>query len=1078
MEQTEELKEAALRLFGSEDLGHVVDDLATEPMDRDPSGLIARALKGEESDSGDSALEEFQAMRRAAKESSQPDTSARKPAPTSSKPKPAFSAPKAVVKAKAAVPRAPQPGFVRLELVESSSEEAEDPEPSSEEEEEDTAHLRVLSRLLAKVSPSSDCPWDAWLEATHAWPHLKLKLPGDFCRKGSDLRVTLEVEVLKQLIEEEKCAQANAKQRKREEVEHHAEKVKEYIREAELRRELMRKRLGAVLAPRSEQLEEMLRKDKAAKPPKETSPKPKAAKAASAKAASLGPGKAAASAKATSPSAEVKAEAAAARMKLMEEEKAAKARQEKIDLLLQEVSQHRLPLWDDVVSAGCSLPSLQGEIFLLPWDEEAAPTLCRLAGENQAQAMLMLPLPQVAQAYASHPAWPSKPPTCRSLVAVEASADAAGEKLLGPFPAQPLQRPLALWAHEEGKPELDVEVLEETICVAFQKLEPEILEVVLQELAAQGLQVVGLRLLRPASSAASARSAGSVVGISVGLRAALAAEKVLLLALRAPHALQLWRAMLGPSDPALARQTDPESLNARFGGQSRAEALALAPSGKAADVVWAFGGRSEAFLGEATQALHAIQVLQPKVYCLELSEVDVSCCGTALCAAALRSGRLLDLRGCGESRVLVHGFREGGAGFLRHCPLGPPPGDLGSGRPVAFTEKPPLAISELLPPVAPVAAVEEDFDAAEPEVLVVALAPQSGLKEPLLLRDATEALYQKFRPEACYEVGSCVELLDVRVLDLQVLGGATAQAALQGFQNFAQLARHALEDASRFWWSAGKEHGLVALLCFRGDKAISRFKTFLAREWKLSAATEGDVLFSPSREVARRAVRCFFGHLELPTFAQLPPQHFFSLRRFQPATETGAAERLSEAVLFPKTSAEQRTLAVLSLEDSVVYKALSAADQHGFMLEALALEAPAALQRELFQQEVADGSLRPEDWDAFQPTMARCLVLELSRRQAVKRFAQLCGGADPQVNHRQLRVSLRSGDRIRNGLRCATSLHSAAALLRAAVLDAPSSDAARGVGLDAEAAEQGLELALVVASSAEPLLPLGRAGTK
>ncbi|CAJ1358069.1 unnamed protein product, partial [Effrenium voratum] len=149
-----------------------------------------------------------------------------------------------------------------------------------------------------------------------------------------------------------------------------------------------------------------------------------------------------------------------------------------------------------------------------------------------------------------------------------------------------------------------------------------------------------------------------------------------------------------------------------------------------------------------------------------------------------------------------------------------------------------------------------------------------------------------------------------------------------------------------------------------------------------------------------------------------------------------------------------------------------AADQHGFMLEALALEAPAALQRELFQQEVTDGSLRPEDWDAFQPTMARCLVLELSRRQAVKRFAQLCGGADPQVNHRQLRVSLRSGHRIRNGLRCATSLHSAAALLRAAALDAPSSDAARGVGLDAEAAEQGLELALVVASSAEPLLLL------
>lgn len=83
-------QDAAVRLFGSADLGHVVADLSTgDGVDgetnevgphgspagmpavlesRDPSGLIARALRGEDEESDDSAADDFRAMRKAVKD--------------------------------------------------------------------------------------------------------------------------------------------------------------------------------------------------------------------------------------------------------------------------------------------------------------------------------------------------------------------------------------------------------------------------------------------------------------------------------------------------------------------------------------------------------------------------------------------------------------------------------------------------------------------------------------------------------------------------------------------------------------------------------------------------------------------------------------------------------------------------------------------------------------------------------------------------------------------------------------------------------------------------------------------------
>lgn len=83
-----------MRLFGSADLGHVVADLSTgdgvdpcgveggqgpshggphgspgpDLRGRDPSGLIARALRGEDDESEDSAADDFRAMRKAVKD--------------------------------------------------------------------------------------------------------------------------------------------------------------------------------------------------------------------------------------------------------------------------------------------------------------------------------------------------------------------------------------------------------------------------------------------------------------------------------------------------------------------------------------------------------------------------------------------------------------------------------------------------------------------------------------------------------------------------------------------------------------------------------------------------------------------------------------------------------------------------------------------------------------------------------------------------------------------------------------------------------------------------------------------------
>lgn len=1131
------LNEAAVRLFGSTDYRNIVENLADEdqeqldlsdlskspPIDKDPSGLIARALRGEEepvqSSSEDSAVDDFRAMRQAVKDSSN------QLADDPQKPKKPRVQPKVQVKPTSAKPKPKPkaaPGFVRLELVESSSESEEEPEESSEEEEgEWDSHLRVLARLESKA-PDGDCPWDVWLQATRSWPQLKAKLNSpDFGRKGGDLRVKFDVELLKKVTQEEKQARADARQARIENIENQKSRVNEYIEEAERRREMMKGRIGGyILAPRNEKLEETLRKQShRQEDPKQgeiVKPLPKRLPQARVNGSNNTPKKSP-QGKANTDAHKAKEEAALAR-----DEQKAKERKQKLVDLVQQVQQHRIPLWDETVSFGPNLPILtaralsllnekgsEHSVFFLRWGEGTQRRMLSLALSHRiAECMILLPVADIlpvlkADERAKLDGWTSVVAfLARSVGQARALLAPDGEpSLIGPCPdaIDLFRRPLALWSFEPGSAtNLDIEPLEETLCVALftKKLreDPEILETVLREIDVQGLTLVGLRLVIPDLVSASA-------AVSVSLKAAVKPhEEALLLALRGPHALALWRVMLGPSDPVLARQTDPQSLNAKFGGENRSEALAFAPPsslGKAAaDVAWAFGGRIEA--EEAIlpkEPLHGMQVAAPKIYAFEISgPLSFTSSGPLMGALLLRCGRVLNIEGAGP-RLVVHAMRQGGADFLKHCKLSPPPGDLQAGLPgrnlavatlessisVAGHEVRPLA--ELLQPPPPIPEVSTDeVDEVEPEVLILGLRPQSGLASPLLLQATLEALSHKFQQE---EPGafSSLELLGVRLVDLDTLSSmsgadsalrTTTSMALQGFRSFAQVARHALDEASNYWWSSASggeaiEHGVVSLICLRGENAIRRFKNFLVREWTLTAATSGEVLFSPTRAVARQCYRAFF-QLEEPTF-QVDP--LSSVHRFS------QTHRLSEAICFPRVGRPQQAFALITPPDlnATLYRALTVFEQQGFqLLGAFALgPLPHPWAEALYAQELEDGSLNKEDWPAFYEAMGkgededfRCIFLVLSRQQAVKKVAQLCGAADPEVNHKLLRASLRHGrDRIHNGIRCATSLRSAEKLLRLLEPTVAPRVCLRRLGLDAEAAQQGLQCALLVAVSAQ-----------
>lgn len=100
---------------------------------------------------------------------------------------------------------------------------------------------------------------------------------------------------------------------------------------------------------------------------------------------------------------------------------------------------------------------------------------------------------------------------------------------------------------------------------------------ILNRVLQEGLDLVGVRLLYPTQELLHAANPGAVsMEIDEG-NILTNIGPVLALALRGVYARVIWLDAVGPSDPSLARRTDPRSLCALYGGESREECLLFSP---------------------------------------------------------------------------------------------------------------------------------------------------------------------------------------------------------------------------------------------------------------------------------------------------------------------------------------------------------------------------------------------------------------------------------------------------------------------------------------------------------------------
>ncbi|GFO29899.1 nucleoside diphosphate kinase [Plakobranchus ocellatus] len=121
---------------------------------------------------------------------------------------------------------------------------------------------------------------------------------------------------------------------------------------------------------------------------------------------------------------------------------------------------------------------------------------------------------------------------------------------------------------------------------------PLSLMAILNRVAQEGLDLAGVRLLYPSADMLAADHPSSPLSQSEASSSVIG--PVLALALRGTFARTIWLDAVGPSDPCLARRTDPNSLCAQFGGDSRERALLFCPRNPSrvqSELTRWFGGR-------------------------------------------------------------------------------------------------------------------------------------------------------------------------------------------------------------------------------------------------------------------------------------------------------------------------------------------------------------------------------------------------------------------------------------------------------------------------------------------------------
>ncbi|KAK3752174.1 hypothetical protein RRG08_059735 [Elysia crispata] len=123
---------------------------------------------------------------------------------------------------------------------------------------------------------------------------------------------------------------------------------------------------------------------------------------------------------------------------------------------------------------------------------------------------------------------------------------------------------------------------------------PLALMAILNRVSQEGLDLAGVRLLYPTADMLSADHPTSCPISPSTLTSTSFLGPVLALALRGTFARTIWLDAVGPSDPCLARRTDPNSLCAQFGGDSRERAMLFCPRNPSrvqSELTRWFGGR-------------------------------------------------------------------------------------------------------------------------------------------------------------------------------------------------------------------------------------------------------------------------------------------------------------------------------------------------------------------------------------------------------------------------------------------------------------------------------------------------------
>lgn len=134
-----------------------------------------------------------------------------------------------------------------------------------------------------------------------------------------------------------------------------------------------------------------------------------------------------------------------------------------------------------------------------------------------------------------------------------------------------------------------------TVSLVYKKIyrDPSAVMGILNRVLQLGLDLAGVRLVYPTPELMNLPKTDNASALSE-LELLNNVGAVLALCIRGHAARSIWLDAIGPSDPALARKTDPNSLCALYGGDSRDECLLFCPRTPArvqTELVRWFGGR-------------------------------------------------------------------------------------------------------------------------------------------------------------------------------------------------------------------------------------------------------------------------------------------------------------------------------------------------------------------------------------------------------------------------------------------------------------------------------------------------------